>query len=410
MSLSADSFLPIRKELKSFNKHYYFDIGATPLSSKAASAMEPFIQNQFGNPSSFHQAGQIAQNALQQARNDLSQIINATSPTEIIFTSCATESDNLALKGVALAHYLKNNKNPKKNHLLISPIEHPGVTESIKSLKAFGYTYETLPINKYGLIDPAILAQKITPQTLLVSIMAANNQFGTIQDLTTLGKICRQKKVIFHTDAAVYFGLHQLDVQKMNLDLVTLSSPKIYGPKGIAALYKKSSVNLYPLLHGGDQEFSLRSGTHNLPAIIGFVAAAKEATKKSPALQKKYLSLSTYFKQELTQKLPQIIFNGHPSRRLANNIHLSILGVEGESLVLSLSQFGICTSSGSACSSHKLQADPALKALGLSPEAVHGSLRFFWHEWTTQKDLNYLIEKLILVTNRLRKISAYKAN
>ncbi len=391
-----------------FNKHLYFDIGATPLSKKAALAMQPYLYEHFGNPASAHQAGQLAHAALNQARQTIAQIINANHDSEIIFTSCATESDNLAIKGVALAHYLDQNKIIFKNHLLISAIEHPGVLESAKSLEAFGFTYEILTVDQYGQVKPEILARKITEKTLMVSIMAANNQFGTIQDLFSLGQVCREKNVIFHTDAAVYFGLHPLDVQRMNLDLVTLSSPKIYGPKGAAALYKRQNLKLQPLFHGGGQEFNFRSGTHNLPAIVGFATAAQAAHQKSQQLLKKYQNLSKYFTYSLSQKLDHLIFNGHPQQRLVNNIHLSILGVEGESLVLGLNQFGICASSGSACSSHKLQADPALKALGLSPEAVHGSLRFFWHEWTTKKDLDYLIEKLVIVVERLRKISAYK--
>jgi cysteine desulfurase len=290
----------------------------------------------------------------------------------------------------------------------VSPIEHPAVREAALSMRDWGVECEFLPITSTGVIEPTAVAAKIRPDTILVSVIAANNQFGTIQDLTALGRVCRERKVLFHTDASVYFGLYSLDVQAQNLDLVTLSSPKLYGPKGVAALYRRGGIALYPLLHGGGQEFGLRSGTHNLPAIVGFAAAAKTAVQKQPAQQQKYRKLSEHFVAQVRQRIPQVLINGDPQQRLVNNVHVSVLGAEGESLVLGLNQYGIAATSGSACSSRKLQPDMALKALGMSPEAIHGSLRFFWHEWTTKADIDYLVEKLTAVVTRLREISAYK--
>ncbi len=369
--------------------------------------MEPFLQEQFGNPESVHQAGQKCKQAVEEARTELAELIGAKK-TEIIFTSGATESDNLAIKGPALAHWRATKGKLTRNKILISPIEHPAVRMAAASLRDFGFVIEEIKVDGTGLIDLQDLQRKLDGKTLLVSIMAANNQFGTIQDLKRIGEICNQAQVWFHTDASVYFGLHVLDVDKMKIDLATLSSPKIYGPKGVAALYKRENVMLSPLFDGGGQEGGLRSGTHNVPAIVGFAAAAKEAKAQKEIDNQRYQKLSQYFIEEV-EKIPGVKVNGiRGEQRLANNIHLSVLGVEGESLVLALNECGICASSGSACSSRKLQADPALKALNLQPEAVHGSLRFFWHRWTNEDDLNYLLEKLKEVIEKLRAISAYK--
>ncbi|MDO5561740.1 MAG: cysteine desulfurase family protein [bacterium] len=393
-----------------FNKQCYFDIGATPLATEVAAAMAPFWQEQFGNPESIHTAGQEARVVVEQARSQVASLIKAK-PTEIIFTSGATESDNLALKGVAWQQLSLIKQclavRDGKNELLISPIEHPAVREAAESLRNFGFQVIYLQVDNQGHLDLQDLQNKISPRTLLVSVIAASNQFGVIQDLEAIGRICTQAQVLFHTDASVYFGLEKLDVQKMHLDLATLSSPKIYGPKGIAALYKRENLKLMPLFHGGGQENGCRSGTHNVPAIVGFAAAATRAYKLAAANAQHYRKLSRHF-INLIKDIPAVQINGDQADRLPNNLHLSVLGVEGESLVLALNEFGICASSGSACSSRKLQADPALKALHLVPEAVHGSLRFFWHEWTTLADVEYLADKLHLIIERLRAVSACK--
>ncbi len=368
--------------------------------------MAPFLQEKFGNPESIHQAGQAAKKILEQARAEIAQLINAESK-EIIFTGGATESDNLAIKGPALKHWQETKGKLIKDEILISPIEHPAIREAALSLVDFGFKITDLTVDSEGNLDLVDLEKKITTKTLLVSVMAANNQFGTIQDLAKIGAICRRNGVLFHTDAAVYFGMYSLDVKAMKIDLATLSSPKIYGPKGVAALYRRESVALYPLLHGGGQEGNLRSGTDNVPGIVGFAAAAKVAIADQEKNLNHYQKLSDFFIKEV-EKIPGVQINGAQKNRLANNVHLSVLGIEGESLILGLDYYGICASSGSACSSKKLQADPALKALHLKPEAVHGSLRFFWHQWTTQADLEYLLEKLKVVIEKLRKISAYK--
>lgn len=390
-----------------FNKQWYFDIGATPLAASAAKRMAPFLQEQFGNPESIHSAGQLSKRAVETARAELVAIIDAK-PAEIYFTSGATESDNWAIKGPTLYHWRETKGKLKRNKILISPIEHPAVREAAASLGAYGFLVQELKVDQHGLIEMADLQNKIDGQTLLVSIMAANNQFGTIQDLAKLSKIIKAKGAIFHTDAAVYFGLNDLQVEQMGLDLATISSPKIYGPKGIAALYVRGGIQMEPLLHGGGQERGWRAGTHNVPAIVGFAAAAKEAVKNRQKNYQHYCQLSDAFEKTVKAQIPGVSFNGDKTQRLVNNVHLSVLGVEGESLVLALNEMGICASSGSACSSRKLQADPALKALGLPPEAVHGSLRFFWHEWTRLEDVEYLAQKLKEVIVRLRKISAYK--
>lgn len=390
-----------------FNKDLYFDIGVTPLCQSAVKAMAPFWQEKFGNPESVHQAGQEARKILEESRLIMADLIGANRD-EIFFTSSATESDNWAIKGIALNHYRETAGRLKRNKILISAIEHPAIRAAAKSLTVFGFKIITLPVDGQGLIQIDKLKEHLDQQTLLVSIMAANNQFGSIQDLAILGKEIKRVGAIFHTDAAVFFGLHDLPVKTWQIDLATISSPKIYGPKGVAVLYKRHDLKIEPLLHGGGQELGLRSGTHNLPAIVGLIAAAQETIKNRQRYLEKYQKLSAYFEESLNKKLKGIIFNGEKKNRLANNVHLSILGVEGEALVLSLNEYGICASSGSACSSRSLQADETLQALNLSPEAVHGSLRFFWHPWTNKKMVEYLIEKIVLVVERLRSISAYK--
>lgn len=388
-------------------KSYYFDIGGTPVDPVVQKEILAAQKDNFANPEALHAAGQAAFVSLQKARVRLAKLINAQAD-EIIFTAGATESDNLAIKGVALAHYRQTKGKLTKPVLLLSPIEHPAVRQSALSLECFGFKVEFLPVDKKGLIDLAVLKKKLNQQVLLVSVMAGNNQFGTIQDLPAMGKICRQHQVLFHTDASVFFGVYPLDTQATNLDLATLSSAKIYGPKGVAALYCRRHTPLEPLLHGGHQENGKRAGTHNLPAILGFTKAAELALANRQQRLKHDRELTEYFIKEVTAKIPHIIINGDPSNHLVSNVHLSILGAEGEALVLGLAKYNIAATTGSACSSKSLQADPALKALGLTPELVHGSLRFFWHSWHQKKDLAYLIDKLSLVVKRLRRISAYQ--
>lgn len=390
------------------NKRYYFDIGGTPIDPAVQKEMLKISKDNFANPEALHEAGQQAFITLQKARERLANLINASNPSEIIFTAGATESDNLAIKGVALAHYRQTKGKLTKPILLLSPIEHPAVRQSAMSLECFGFKVQFLPIKQNGQIKLDSLEQMLNEQVLLVSVMAGNNQFGTIQDLNSIGKICRKHQVLFHTDASVFFGIYPLDVEASKLDLATLSSAKIYGPKGVAALYCRQGILIEPLLHGGHQEFGKRAGTHNLPVIAGFVLAAELSLKNRQERLKHDSELSAYFIKKVQQQIPQVVVNGDLDNHLVSNVHLSILGAEGEALVLGLAEYGIAATTGSACSSKSLQADPALKALGLTPELVHGSLRFFWHSWHQQADLDYLIAKLTLVVKRLRKISAYQ--
>lgn len=390
------------------DKRYYFDIGGTPLSAAARQAVEKVLLNDYANPEALHEPGQKANGILNLARQKLANLINASSSEEIIFTSGATESDNLAIKGVALQHYLATQGKLSKPHLLISSIEHAAIRQSALSLEGFGFQVEFIPVSAKGMIEPDVVAQLIKPTTLLVSVMAGNNQFGTIQDIVAIGQITSNKGVYFHTDASVFFGVYPLDVQKAHLDLATISSAKIYGPKGVAALYCRRGVPLYPLFHGGHQEAGKRAGTHNLPAIVGFVTAAEKSLQNRQQRLAHDQQLSEYFINQVKKTIPYVLVNGDSKKRLVGNVHLSVLGAEGESLVLGLASYGIAATTGSACSSKSLQADPALKALGLTPELVHGSLRFFWHPWHTQKDLDYLLDKLKIVITKLRQISAYK--
>lgn len=384
-----------------FGVGVYLDYAATtPVDERVVKAMLPYFTENFGNTMSLHSAGQEAKFALDQSRQTLADLINAK-PNEIVFTSSATESNNLAIKGIAF----NMPKSSYARHIIISSIEHACIEETTKWLSR-GFKVTRVPVDKNGLVNPKDIEAAIRPETILVSIIHASNEIGTIQPITEIGKICRAKKVYFHTDASQSFGKIPIDVKKMNIDLLTASSHKMYGPKGAALLYVREGIKLVPLLHGGGQENGLRSSTINIPAIVGFAKAA-EICKKEMITEGKRL---TKLRDKLIRgvlKIKGVHLNGDAKKRMPNNANLRFDFIEGESLLIQLDLEGVECSTGSACSSIKLEPSYVLLALGLKHEQAHGSLRFSLGRWTTEKDVNYLIKVLPEIVNRIRKISPY---
>ncbi len=385
-------------------KRIYLDYAATtPVDPRVVKAMRPYLTEKFGNTMSLHYFGQEAKLALEQSRQTVADLINAK-PNEIIFTGSATESNNMVLKGIALRQ-AQGKQN--KNHIIISSIEHPCIVESAKWLKKQGFEITELPVDKYGLVNPEDVKNAITGKTILVSIIHASNEIGTIQPIEQIGEICREKGVYFHTDASQSFGKIPIDVDKMNIDLLTASSHKIYGPKGAGLLHVREGVKIEPLLHGGGQENGLRSSTVNTAAIVGFAKAIEIAK----AEMKKENARLTKLRDKLIKGLLKIEgshLSGHPKKRLANNVNVWFSFVEGESLVIQLDLEGIACSTGSACSSIKLEPSPVLLAIGLKPQEAHGSLRISLGRFTTEKEINYLLKVLPKIIKKIRAISPFK--
>ena len=383
------------------NKKIYLDYAATtPVDPKVLKAMMPYFSKEFGNSMSLHLLGQTAKIALEQARQVVAIFIKAKS-NEIIFTSSATESNNFALKGVAYAN------KEKGNHIIISAIEHPCIEESAKWLKTQGFFITKIPVDRNGLVNPEDIKKAITKKTILVSIIHASNEIGVIQNIQEIGKICKEKNVYFHTDASQSFGKILINVEKFNVDLLTASSHKIYGPKGVGLLYIRQGVKIKPLLHGGGQESGARSSTVNLPAIIGFAKAIEICGKEMKTENIRLSKLRDKIIKE-TLKIKGSYLNGSAKERLANNINVRFDFVEGESMVLYLDMEGISVSSGSACSSIKLEPSSVLLAIGLRPEQAHGSLRISLGRSTTEKEINYFLKVLPVIVEKIREMSPLK--
>ncbi len=383
-------------------KRIYLDYAATtPVDPRVAKATASFLSEKFGNTMSLHFFGQEAKIVLEESRQTVADLIGAK-PNEIIFTSSATESNNTALKGVAFA-----NKN-KGNHIIISSIEHHCIVESAKWLEKNGFEITKIPVDKFGKINPEDIKNAITEKTILVSAIHASNEIGTIQDIAEIGKICRERKVYFHTDASQSFGKIAIDVKKMNIDLLTASSHKIYGPKGAGLLYIREGIKLTPLLHGGGQENGLRSSTINVSAIVGFAKAVEIYKKEAKRENQKLIKLRDKLIKGLL-KIKGCELNGHPKDRLANNVNVRFNFVEGESIVIQLDMHGIACSTGSACSSATLEPSHVLLAIGLRPEEAHGSLRISLGRFTAEKDINYLLKVLPKIIKKIRAISPFKS-
>lgn len=383
-------------------KRIYLDYAATtPVDPRVLKTMLPYFQEKFGNTVSIYRFGQEAKKTLEESRKIIAKVIKAQ-PKEIIFTSSATESNNLALKGVLMA-----NKN-KGKHIIVSQIEHPSVLETAKWLERQGYKVSYLSVDKWGLINFPQLKKTITKETILISIIHANNEIGTIQDIERIGRLCRKKGVYFHADAAQSFGKVPINVNKMKIDLLTASSHKIYGPKGAACLFIRQGIKVEPLLHGGGHEFGLRSSTIDLPAIVGFAKASQIYQKEGEKENQRLKKIRDKLIKGILEKIPKVRLNGHPLKRLSNNANFSFAGAEGESIVIHLDLLGIFASTGSACSSKKLEPSHVLLALGLRPEEVHSSLRLTLGRWTKESDIDYLLKVLPKIIEKLRKISPFK--
>lgn len=390
-------------------KKIYFDYAATtPVDPIVLKTMLPYFSEKFGNTMSIHSLGQEAKIILEECRTKIADFINAKK-NEIIFTSSATESNNLALKGIALANKSKG------KHIIISSIEHACIMESAKWLETQGFEITKLKNNKYGQVSPEDVKNAIRKDTILISIIHASNEIGTIQPIAKIGKIIKEYKnkylksdIYFHTDAVQSFSKIPIDVNKLNIDLLTASSHKIYGPKGAAILFIRQGTKIEPLLHGGGHENGLRSSTINIPAIVGFTKACYIAKKEMKKENERLTKLRDKLIKGVLNKIPGSHLNGHPKQRLANNINLWFESVEGESIVFQLDLLDVCASTGSACSSAKLEPSHVLLAIGLKPEQTHGSLRITLGRWTKEKEINYVLKILPGIIENLRKISPFK--
>jgi len=380
-------------------KRIYLDHAATtPTHAEVVKAMLPYFTDAFGNPSSIHSYGQEAKGAVEEARTKVAELIGARSE-EIIFTSGGTEADNYALKGVAYANERKG------NHIITSPIEHHAMTEACKFLEKRGFRITCLPVDRYGLVDPQDVKRAITDKTILISVMHASNEVGTIEPVDEIGKIAREAGVYLHSDAVQTVGHIPVNVDELNVDLLVISAHKLYGPKGVGALYVRKGTRLVSLMHGGGQEKKRRAGTENVPAIVGLGKAVELARHDLGEEARRLSYLRDKLVKGLGERIDHIHLNGHPSQRLPNNVNVSVDFAEGESMVLNLDLEGICVSTGSACSSASLEPSHALLALGLSPEQAHGSLRFSLGRENNEEDVERVLEILPGIVAKLRAMS-----
>ena len=376
-------------------KVYLDHAATTPVAREVLEAMIPFFSEKFGNASSLHAYGREARKALEESREKVAKLINAE-PEEIIFTGSGTESDNLAIKGIAFLH--------RKGHIITSSIEHPAVLETCHYLQRKGFEVTFLPVDKYGLIDIDELEKAIREDTILISIMHASNEIGTIEPVEEIGKIASKNNIIFHTDAVQSVGKIEVDVKKLNVDLLSMSSHKIHGPKGVGALYIRKGIKIEPVLHGGGHERGLRSSTENVAGIVGFAKACEIAGNRMEKDAEKMTKLRDKIIKEVL-KIEETYLTGHPTKRLPNHASFYFRGIEGESLVLMLDSKGIATSTGSACSSKKLQPSHVLLATGVKPEDAHGSLRVTLGGENTEEEIEYFLDVLPQIVEDLRKIS-----
>ena len=397
-------------------KTIYLDYAATTyIDTGIFKKIAPYLKKNFGNPSSLYLIGRQAKAAIESARAGVAKILGVDS-REIIFTGSGTESDNLAIFGVAKAY------SNKGKHIIVSKIEHKAVLESAKKLEKEGFKITYLGVDSKGLVNLAELKKSLRPDTILVSIMYANNEIGTIQPITKISEIISNFKKtksyklkaksltaalpLFHTDACQAAGALTLSVKKLGVDLLTINGSKIYGPKGVGCLYKARDIKLEPLIVGGDQENNLRAGTENVALIVGFGEALKLAEKLKNKENKRLVNLRDYFIKNILKLIPHSRLNGHMTKRLPNNINISFDGIEGESLVLMLDKQGVSASTGSACTSSDLTPSHVLLATGLAPELAHGSLRLTLGRKTTKRDLDYVLKILPEIVHKLRKISS----
>lgn len=386
--------------MQTSNRSIYLDHAATTaVDAHVVEAMLPYFTDKFGNASSLYARGREAHDAMEEARRNVADILHAD-PQEIIFTSCGSESDNLALRGVGFAQRAKG------NHIITSSIEHHAIGHTCEQLqKKFGFEITYLPVNKYGQVNPDDVARAITDKTVLISIMYANNEVGTIQPIAEIGKIARTKDIPFHTDAVQAGGALDLDVGRLNVDLLSLSAHKFYGPKGIGVLYQRSGTPLLPMQTGGAHERGRRAGTENVPYIVGLATALRLAYDHLEQNNRRVTALRDRLVQDILQAIPDAQLTGHPTQRLPNNANFVFGGVEGESIVLDLDLLGIAASSGSACASGSADPSHVLLALGLPRELCHGSLRLTLGNDNSDADVDIVLSVLPGIVSKWRAIS-----
>jgi cysteine desulfurase len=382
-------------------KRIYLDYNATtPVHPHVVKEIEK-CNRLFGNPSSVHKFGQEAKKLLEEARERIAKFINAESD-EIIFTSCGSESTNLAIKGIAYGN------KEKGNHIITSSIEHHAVLNPCEYLEKNGFSVTYIPVDKYGLVDPNDVKKAIRKDTILISIMHANNEIGTIQPIEEIGKIAKENQIYFHTDAIQTFGKIKIDVNKLHIDLLSFSGHKFYAPKGIGGLYVRRGIKIEPLIHGGHHEKNRRAGTENVPSIVGMAKACEIAEKEMEKEEERLRRLTTKLWEKIESKIDDVIFNGHPEKRLANTLNVSFKFVEGEAVLISLDLKGVAVSTGSACASGSLDPSHVLLAIGLSYEDARGAIRFSLGKYTTNEDIDYVGNILPKIISKLRTISPLK--
>ena len=380
-------------------RRIYLDHNATtPTHTEVVKAMLPYYDEVYGNPSSIHQFGQEARKAIEEAREKVANFIGAKAE-EIVFTSSGTEADNFAIKGSVY----RNEK--KDKHIITSSIEHHAVLNPFKYLEGNGFKVTFLPVDEYGILNPDDVRSAITDETILISIMYANNEVGTIEPIEEIGKIAKEKGIIFHTDAVQAVGKLRVNVNELNVDLLSLSGHKIYGPKGIGALYIRKGTKLEPLILGGHHERNRRAGTENVPGIVGLGKAVEIASKDMEKENKQLIYLRDRLWDGIKQKMDSVKLNGHPEKRIPNTLNASFKFIEGESMILNLDMKGIAVSTGSACTSGSLEPSHVLNAMGVDPATAQGSIRFSLGRDNTEEDIDYVLEVLPEIISRLREMS-----
>lgn len=373
------------------------------LDNAATTELDPQVKREmdncfkiFANPSSTHELGQHAKKMLDSARESVAKILNCE-PAEIIFTAGGTESINLAIQGIARA------QKQKGRHIITSKIEHPAVLQTCKYLREEGFTITYLDVDSQGLLDLKQLENSVTKETILITIMYANNEIGTVQPIAEAAKIANKNNICFHTDACQAAGELELDVQKLGADLMTINGSKICGPKGSGILFVRKNVELRPIIFGGGQEKGLRSGTENLPAIVGFAKALEIAQARKKSETKKMIRLRDDLIKQITQKIPNAVINGHPTKRLANNVSVSLPNIDGDAIVDLLSEQKIYVSSGSACTSQNIEPSHVLRAIGLNEETANGTIRITLGKQTKQKDIDRFVNALVKIIKKLNE-------